>query len=600
MKHQISIPEIQQRTAGLTESVSRAAIRILEYLPSALGAVVLLLACVPAFADAETTVDEAPDVAAETRPLSPVENLASIQQSIELKRSAILVLRKQLKKTDDATEKKELEQKITHIRSEISNLQLSFEHVALGGIDPATLNEQPDEKIDWQGELEQISKPLLSSLKQLTAKPRQIDSLQRDIGRYEDQLKVIDSALHSIRSFSSQVLPAVASKPVNQLLTDWQQRRDDVQRALEIARSKLDNLSTDGAAWHTGAGEAITDFIKGRGLTLLLAVITGVAVWLASRGLLWLYWRLADYRSSQDTAVRRAPLAFYSFRLATGAIIVLATLMVFYIRGDILLLTLAVIALAGIALSLRQTLPRYAAEVRLLLGIGPVRERERLVLDGVPFKVESLGIYSVLRNPALEGIVRLPLHAMNSFTSRPASNDLWFPCRPGDYVLLASGSFARILRQTIELVEVAIRDSIAQIRTSDFISQGVRNLTREGFGIACTFGIDYQHQAICLDTVPGLFREAILARFEQADMKDDIKDLIVEFKTAGASSLDYQIYLTLKGRAANAYFRAERMIQQACVETCNREGWVIPFTQITVHSGDAEAKTDRVASDKPV
>lgn len=45
----------------------------------------------------------------------------------------------------------------------------------------------------------------------------------------------------------------------------------------------------------------------------------------------------------------------------------------------------------------------------------------------------------------------------------------------------------------------------------------------------------------------------------------------------------------LYGRVAKACFRAQRMIQQACVDTCNREGWVIPFTRITVHSGDAAA-----------
>ena len=70
-------------------------------------------------------------------------------------------------------------------------------------------------------------------------------------------------------------------------------------------------------------------------------------------------------------------------------------------------------------------------------------------------------------------------------------------------------------------------------------------------------------------------------------MKDDIEDLQVEFKAAGASSLDYQIYMILNGRTAKAYFRVQRMVQQACVDSCNREGWGIPFTQITVHSGDS-------------
>jgi len=226
-----------------------------------------------------------------------------------------------------------------------------------------------------------------------------------------------------------------------------------------------------------------------------------------------------------------------------------------------------------------------------LLGIGPVREAERLVLDGVPFLVDSLSIYTVLRNPALEGVLRLPLHTMNALVSRPAGQEPWFPCQPGDHILLANGSFAKVLRQTIELVEVAVLGSIVQIRTQDFLGQNIRNLSREGFGIASTFGIDYQHQAICLDTVPDLFRDAILIRFENANLKDDIEDILVEFSNAGTSSLDYRIYIVLNGRATNAFFRAQRLVQQACVETCNREGWVIPFTQITVHSSHETEET---------
>jgi hypothetical protein len=49
--------------------------------------------------------------------------------------------------------------------------------------------------------------------------------------------------------------------------------------------------------------------------------------------------------------------------------------------------------------------------------------------------------------------------------------------------------------------------------------------------------------------------------------------------------------MLLNGRAAYAYYKAQRLVQQACVETCNREGWVIPFTQITVHA--ATVDTDK-------
>lgn len=528
--------------------------------------------------------------AADPKLQAAVDNLATIQSSIEAKRKTVRELREQLKGLDEATERQEIEQRIDHTRNEITELQQSFEHIALGGINLTVLAEQPEQPIDWREEIEEISRPLLSTLKELTAKPRQVDSLRRDIDRRTNQLKVIDRALESIRAIRDQGLPNGTVEPVNQLQATWEQRRDDIVRALDISRFKLDNLRAEGVNWRSAVQEAVTGFFSGRGLTLLLALGVSLAVWLLLKLLLGLYLRWL-YRSPGDTGASRAPLILYSYRLATAALVVIAVLMVFYIRGDVLLLTLALIALAGAALALRQTLPRYAAEIRLLLGVGPVRERERLVFGGIPFQVESLSVYSVLRNPVLDGVLRLPLHTMNEYVSRPAAREPWFPCLPGEYIQLPGEQVGQVLRQTIEVVEVGVRDSVVQFRTPDFIAQNVRNLSREGFGIAGTFGIDYRHQDICLDVVPDRLRTALRAHFDEAGLGDAVRSILVEFKTAAASSLDYQIYVVMDGEAAQAYFRAQRLIQQACVAACNREGWVIPFTQVTVHTehGTAEA-----------
>lgn len=550
-----------------------------------LSVLTLLISCLLLQTHALAEVSQQQEIASEVKVQNSFENLANIQRSIGLKQEQVDALREKLKKPEDASEKQDIEEKIARIKNDISSLQTSFEHIVLGGINRSILNEQPEKPINWQDEIEQISRPLLSSLKELTAKPRQIDSLQRDIERLEAQIKVVNKALDSILFFKSQALPISTANSVSQLLIDWQQRKEDIERQLEISQYKLNSLITESETWQTSTSEIITGFIHGRGLTLLLAIVISFLIWLTFKALLSLYWRWL-YQTKLDVGITRAPLLYYSYRLTSVTIIILAILTVFYVRGDVLLLTLALIALVGGALALRQTLPRYTAEIRLLLGIGPVRENERLILDGVPFKVDSLSVYSVLRNPLLDGFVRIPLHVMNSHVSRPARKETWFPCQPGDFVLLASGSLARVIRQSIELVEVVVVDSLMQIRTRDFIEQNVRNLTREGFGISCTFGVDYQHQAICLDEIPGKFQSAIVSRFQQADLKNTIKDILVEFAEAGASSLDYRIYIVLDGQAANAYYHAQRLVQQACVDTCNHEGWVIPFTQVTVHSAD--------------
>ena len=545
----------------------------------------LLMICIPGHVFAADKVELGQDSPIGMVHKNAVENLVSIQQSIEQRQGAIREIREQMKRVEDASEKKELELKIERLKSEITGLQLSYEQIALGGINISVFSDQPEQKINWKDEIEQISRPILTTLKELTERPRQLDNLRSHIELLENQLKEIHKASSSIQSLETQVLSTGAANMLKQLQVDWLQRRDDTRRELEIARYKLESLKTEEQAWQKNTWETIVEFLFGRGLTLFLAIVISVIIWLISKLVLSIYWRWL-YKTQHNIGVTHAPLVIYSYRLFTVTLIVVAILMVFYVRGDVLLLTLAVLALAGAALSLRQTLPRYTAELRLLLGIGPVREKERLVLDGIPLIVESLSIYTVLRNPLLEGVLRLPLHSMNTLASRPAGQESWFPCQPGEYILTPSGNLGRVLRQTLEFVEIAVMDSVVQIPTKDFLSQNVRNLTRDGFGVAGTFGIDYQHQAICLDIVPRRLQEGIVDRFGEAGLKDDIESMLVEFKSAGASSLDYHIYMIINGRAAKAFFKIQRIVQQACVEICNREGWVIPFTQITVHSSN--------------
>jgi hypothetical protein len=263
-------------------------------------------------------------------------------------------------------------------------------------------------------------------------------------------------------------------------------------------------------------------------------------------------------------------------------------LSVFYIRGDLLLLTLTIIALVMLALGAWRFLPRYIQEARLLLNIAAAREGERVIYNGLPFRIVSLNLYSELRNPDLEGSIRLPLSALTQLTSRPRTDEAWFPCRAGDYLLLPDGSFGQVLQQTVELVRLKVIGSIVQFGTAEFLQLNVRNLSREGFGVIVVFGIDYQHQEISLSRVPERLMTGLKTAFQQADYGDDLKDLLVEFKEAGTNSLDYLIYATMEGSVASSYFTIARLIQQTCVDICNHEGWVIPFAQVTIHQADVE------------
>jgi hypothetical protein len=57
----------------------------------------------------------------------------------------------------------------------------------------------------------------------------------------------------------------------------------------------------------------------------------------------------------------------------------------------------------------------------------------------------------------------------------------------------------------------------------------------------------------------------------------------VEFEEAGASSLNYFVRVDLDGRSALEFQAQNRMLARFCVDVCNEQGWVIPFTQLTLH-----------------
>jgi len=269
--------------------------------------------------------------------------------------------------------------------------------------------------------------------------------------------------------------------------------------------------------------------------------------------------------------------------------VAVGVLSVFYVRGDLLLLSLSIVVLVMLVLGAWRYLPRYVQEGRLLLNVGAARQGERVIYDGLPFRITSLNLYSELRNPELEGVIRLPLPAMAQLISRPRTSEAWFPSRVGDYLLLADGSLAQVLQQGIEWVRLKVMGGIVQVRSADFVQQNVRNISLEGFGVAVTFGIDYQHQPIALEQVPQRLREGLHSALAGSAFGADLKDLMVEFKAANASSLDYLIYATMGGNSAAGYFAIGRLIQQTCVDICNQQGWVIPFTQVTVHQAEVVA-----------
>ena len=119
-------------------------------------------------------------------------------------------------------------------------------------------------------------------------------------------------------------------------------------------------------------------------------------------------------------------------------------------------------------------------------------------------------------------------------------------------------------------------------QTADFLAQNPVNLSRN-FRLRVVFGISYDLQAQATTTIPDLLKTFIEGRLDDEGYLNNCLNLLVEFKEAGASSLDLLVIADFKGELADIYSRLERSIQRWCVDAATLYNWEIPFPQLTFH-----------------
>jgi hypothetical protein len=277
--------------------------------------------------------------------------------------------------------------------------------------------------------------------------------------------------------------------------------------------------------------------------------------------------------------------------LLTLLVSILAAFVVFYLAGDWVLLVIGGVFILGIFWASKHALPLMFEQTKLLLNVGPVREGERMMFEGIPWRVDRLGPYCEFSNPAFPGSeLRLPLRALVDLHSRPLQDrEPWFPTEIGEWIRLSDGLFGKVVVQSPEQVGlVKLGGARVMLPAADFLGMAPENLSHN-FRISVTFGIDYAHQALCTTEIPGHFESALQPALEEKVGEGGLINLRVEFAQAGASSLDYEILADFSGKVASRYNFLSRLISRVCVDVCNEHGYVIPFTQITVHQAPSSS-----------
>ncbi|MBX3464290.1 MAG: hypothetical protein KF830_14055 [Planctomycetes bacterium] len=524
-------------------------------------------------------VDTPPPPAASAPQAAAPEPLdAATQQALE---GLATRLQQRRRERDCARERGDLAAAAT-LDQEVRNLGWQFAGLVTR-IDVQAFEEPQARRFDLQQELEQLLRPLLQAVKDATEEPRQVADLKARLEQLELRQHTAEAALRAAESARAQ-LPAdglARAEADREIERRWRPQLDALRGEQLVLRARLGMRQDQQKSLPDRVADASLRFLRSSGASLVLATGVFLVVFFGLRLLSgWLLQRLGQDRGF---SLRLLEVLLQVFGLLAA---VAATILVPYVRNDWLLLAVGIVFLVGAGWVLVRTLPQSYEQIRLLLNVGGVREGERILLDGLPYRVEALRFYSRLHNPDLDGgTLRLPLRHLVGRRSRAAAADEpWFPCRTGDVVLLADGAFGPVRQQTPELVVVEHLGSPRTYRTTTFLAQTPRNLSR-GFVLTTTIGLDHGHGQDAVGPIPDRLQKALQQGLAQALGDGALRSVRVELTAALPSALQLRAVVDFDGSAAPHYLHLESQLQGLLVAACAANGWPIALPQLRLHQG---------------
>jgi hypothetical protein len=259
-----------------------------------------------------------------------------------------------------------------------------------------------------------------------------------------------------------------------------------------------------------------------------------------------------------------------------------------YLLNDWVLFTITLIIVFGITWSLKQFLPTMLEQLRMILNLGLVKEGERLMWEGLPWRVESIGLQVTLLNEEIEGArINIATKHLIGKHSRPiVSDERWFPTRPGDWISFNDGKLAQVIKQNVDFVSLRMVSGTEILYTTNqFINMPMENY-RDGILISITVGIDYAYQADVCDEYLKYFQEQFENAVRNWPESTQIRNVTVEFMASAESSLNYIISLYCEGILAPKRDIFSRLLQKQFVVSCNLRKISSPFPQLTISARD--------------
>jgi len=515
--------------------------------------------------------------------INTLHSLITLQA--ELKRD-IRGLNKKLAAAETVSEKNEIQTQLDKLEIDLQTTTRNLREIGAGA-DIASLRALEEPEFSLQQEFFALLKPALKELKDMTSHVRQKSELKDKIASYREKLPVAELAVANITGLLASNEDESLERYLEGMLVEWRKQLTVIQSELQSAELQLEKLEDSEASLADASQSYLKSFFQKRGLYLTQALLAVIVILLLSR---LSYKAMERYIPGYRKEHRSFQLRLLDLvhRFVTVVLAIMGPMVVFYVVEDWVLFSLGILLLLGIGLTLRNALPRYWQQIQLFLNVGTVREGERIDLDGLPWRVRQINIFSQLENPTTELSQRVRIDDLVDLKSRPVKrDDPWFPCMKDDWVMLSDGMRGKVSGISQELVELIERGGARRTYlTADFLGLSPINLSRS-FRLKETIGISYELQRESVAAIPDTLKGYIEQRIADEGYAENLHNLRIEFEKANTSSLDIVVIADFDGALAEIYGRLRRAMQRWCVEACNEYDWEIPFTQLTLHQAEA-------------
>jgi len=519
-----------------------------------------------------------------------VGSLLSLNKTLELRHKQAQDLNKAYKAATKPTEKAALQIEISVLNAEILQTEEEIDLVVLG-LQARQFSKEGTESapVDIKKEVARVFEPIVLSLERATEPARRMEELRQLSEKADQRIQTAQATLDHIAIFREadvEYSPDLKER-LDKYEELWQNRLSEAQSVSTALAEQLQAAKNAQGNSFKQFSQDFGSFIINRGASLLLALGLGV-------GFIFLCQLIrmsaaAFYRKNHN-GVLSASMRVFSMALTLIGIIgsFFIAIMIFNIRNDWLMLALSLLLGLAISWTFVRSLPAIMEQTRVLLNLGAVREGERTIVNGLPYKIERLSLYSKLVNPALKGGALIyPVRELIGMHSRPVTaGEAWFPTQIGDWIV-RTGSFYEVMNQTPEHVTIC-KPSGAQdfVPVQEFLGAEFEVISN-GYAAIYVFGLAYKHLDEAREVIPDIVNAAIKARVKKELGFDALKAVDTRFVSLGDSALQFKVFATMAPGFGHTYGVIQKHINRAVVDACLANDWEIPFPQMVVHKGES-------------